>query len=167
VGDVVAVGEVDDKDCTEHYDDDADGANAEQRARQYGDASSELGQSHEIADSDGHFHKSCKALRARATEHSKKDRAAVENKGQRAGDAHDQELEIQFACGPEVRRLFELMGACLSWFADYVSKGADAGQVVFGSVADGDGRQARAIVIGAQGRGDGINRHRLMQRQGW
>ena len=44
------------------------------------------------------MHERRKALRAWATEHSKQDGAAVEDKGQRASDTHDQKLEIQFAC---------------------------------------------------------------------
>ncbi len=99
MGDVVAVGKVDDEDGAEHDDDYADGSDAEQRAEQDGDASRELRQSHEIADGGGHVHEGREALRAWAAEHSKQDRAAVKDKGKRASDAHDQEFEIQFTGG--------------------------------------------------------------------
>jgi hypothetical protein len=97
MGDVVTVRKMDDKYGTQHYDDDADGSNAEQRAEQYRNASGELGQSDQIADGDRHVHESGEALRPWAAEHSEQDRAAVEDKGKSARDAHDEKLEIQFA----------------------------------------------------------------------
>jgi hypothetical protein len=97
MGDIVAVRKMDDEDCAEHYDDDADGSNAEQRADQYRDASGELSQSDQIADGHRHVHEGREALRAWSAEHSEKYRATVEDKRQSARDAHDEELEIQFA----------------------------------------------------------------------
>src|SRR4029077_18743874 len=84
--DVVTVREVNDEDSAEHDDDHADASNAEQRAGQDGEASSELGQSHEIADNDRHMHEGREALRPWAAKHPKQYCASVIKKGKSASD---------------------------------------------------------------------------------
>ncbi len=98
MSDVVTVWQMDDEDGAKHDDDDGDGSDAEQRADQYRNAAGELSQSDQITHSDRHVHERRETLRAWATEHPEQDGAAVEDKGQRTSDAHDKELEIQFAC---------------------------------------------------------------------
>ena len=136
MGDVVTVRKMDDEDCAQHYDDDADGSNAKQRADQYRDASGELSQPDQITDGDRHVHEGREALRTWAAEHSEQDGAAMEDKRQSARDAHDEELKIQFAgatCQP-VKSTHEY----LLWLdGDGVSKSVGGGQGVIGLVAVG------------------------------
>src|SRR5579862_5035376 len=86
---------MDEKDCSEHYDDDAGGANANQDAGENGDAAGELGESDEVADDIGRVHVGGEAVRAGAAERAEEDSAAVVEDGERAGDADKEQGEAR------------------------------------------------------------------------
>ncbi len=93
--DVEAVREVDEKDGAEHDDDDADGADAKERAGENAEASGELSQADEIADGRGRVHADSKFQRAWAAENAKENTAAVIEKWERAGQAKNEQDKVE------------------------------------------------------------------------
>src|SRR5579862_1258915 len=90
---------MDEKDCSEHYDDDAGGANANQDAGENGDAAGDLGESDEVADDIGRVHVGSEAVGAGSTECAEQDGAAVVEDGERGGNAKEEQGEVHLGGG--------------------------------------------------------------------
>ena len=74
---------MDEKDCAEHYDDDAGCADANQDAAENGDAARELGESDEVADDIGRMHVGGEAVGAGAAKCAEEDGGAVVEESER------------------------------------------------------------------------------------
>jgi len=89
VTDVETMRQVDEEDGAEHDDHHADCTDSQKSAGENGQASGELSQANEIADGRGHVYESGKIRWSRSAENAKKNGAAVIEKWERAGQAHD------------------------------------------------------------------------------
>src|SRR5271168_4370452 len=90
---------MDEEDGAQHDNDDGCRADSEQSAEQDGEASGKLGQTDEIADDVRGVHEGGEVVGAGAAESAEENGGAVVDEGKGAGDAHDQEFEIEFADG--------------------------------------------------------------------
>ena len=93
--DVETMRQVNKKDGAEHDEHHADCSDAKKSAGENGEASGELGQADEIADSRRRVHECGKVRRSRSAENAKKNAAAVIEKWERAGYAQDQQSKIE------------------------------------------------------------------------
>lgn len=94
--DVVTVGEMDQKNRSEHNYHAADGSDSEQHSEQDGQASGKLSEADQIAYDCRLMHERGKVLWAGTSKCSEQYRAAVIEKRHRASDAHDEEFKVQF-----------------------------------------------------------------------
>src|ERR1700720_4225163 len=90
---------MDEEDSAEHYDADAGGADANQDAGEDGETARELSESDEVADEVGHVHVRGEAVRAGAAESAEEDGDAVIEECERAGDADEQEADVDLRGG--------------------------------------------------------------------
>ena len=87
VRDIVAVRKVDEEDGAEHDDDDAHGAHSGEDSEEDGQPAGKFGEADEVGDDERHVSEGCESVRAGTAERAEKDGAAVEEKGDAAGDA--------------------------------------------------------------------------------
>jgi len=96
VADVVAVRQVDHENGAEHDDDDANGADTEQRSEKDGEAAGELSEADEIADDVRRLHEGGEVVRTGTAKGAEEDGGAVIEEGQSAGNTHDEKRKLGF-----------------------------------------------------------------------
>jgi hypothetical protein len=93
-GDVEAVRQMNKKDRADHDDHDADRSGSKQHPSEDSEATGKLREPNQVANNKRRVHERGKAGRARATESSKEDGAAVIKKHERAGDAKHKKRKV-------------------------------------------------------------------------
>ena len=93
--DVVAVGKVDEEDGARHYDHDAEGADADEDAREQRKSTGELSQTHKEGDRGREVHESREALNAGAAKGAEENGAAVIEKGESTGQTEDKKGKVK------------------------------------------------------------------------
>jgi hypothetical protein len=88
---------MDQEDRTGHHDHDAESADADKGAREQSESSRKLRKTHQEADDYRGVHEARKAMNAGAPKGAKKNGAAVVEKDECAGDAEDEQGEIESA----------------------------------------------------------------------
>jgi hypothetical protein len=94
---VEAVGKMDQEDRTGHHDHDAESADADKGAREQSESTRKLRKTYQEADDYGGVHKARKTMYAGAPKGAKENGAAVIEKDECAGDAENEQGEIEFA----------------------------------------------------------------------
>ncbi len=97
VGKVEAVGKMDQGDRTGHHDHDAESTDADKGAREQSESTRELRKTYQEADDYRGVHEPRKTMYAGAPKGTKENRAAVIEKDECAGDAENEQGEIEFA----------------------------------------------------------------------
>src|ERR1700691_1914064 len=105
---------MDEENGAQHDNDDGCRADPEQSAEQDGEAAGELCEADEIADDCESLHEGGECNRARTAVHAEEDGGAVVEKRKGAGEAHDQEFEVEFASGAEGELAGSAHSCCLS-----------------------------------------------------
>jgi len=94
---VEAVGKMDQEDRTGHHDHDAESADTDKGAREQSESARELRKTYQEADEYRGVHEARKTMYAGAPKGTKENGAAVVEKNKCAGDAENEQGEIEFA----------------------------------------------------------------------
>lgn len=97
VPEVETVGKMDQEDRTGHHDHDAESSDADKGAREQSKSTRELRKTYQETDEDRGVHETRETMYAGASKDAKENGTAVVEKDECAGDAEDEQGEIEFA----------------------------------------------------------------------